>query len=393
MNNVSTHLAAPAARPNRASAGKRRQMIYAPEINPRSFVFFFWKGDTERSWSIRDYSEPNRVSLRYAHEINSSLEDFWPKVRQNFDAPTHPTTDIAFWRRHTEELNRAHLGQLVGPPAGCHARLSTPAPNTRMVCGLFPILDPARFERHRKSRKPQDRERMLFSRNSEDWVTWTAFEFLERCAPDTWWPHLVGLAKAENPGLTLPTHWDKLPVIRLWQSTPAPRAYEQASRERMRLSGDPAWRLRSFDPKPVEGASEIDITLQNQVLTIFCEAKLRSDISLRTTYDPQRNQIIRNIDCVLEQMACRTPMFWMLVRDIDQHRSCVQILNHYRENPGVLIRELPHHNADSVAALARNLCIVAWRDLMSCVATASPEDDQERASVKRELWLRIGRSI
>jgi len=25
--------------------GKRRQMIFAPEVNPNSFVFFFQKGD------------------------------------------------------------------------------------------------------------------------------------------------------------------------------------------------------------------------------------------------------------------------------------------------------------------------------------------------------------
>jgi hypothetical protein len=53
----------------------------------------------------------------------------------------------------------------------------------------------------------------------------------------------------------------------------------------------------------VEGNSEIDVVIESTSLLIDVEAKLDSDISMRTTYDPSRNQIVRNIDCVMEAAA------------------------------------------------------------------------------------------
>jgi hypothetical protein len=159
-----------------------------------------------------------------------------------------------------------------------------------------------------------------------------------------WWPKLVALAKAENPLLALPPGWEQTPVTSLWESILAPTGYERMSRERMRVSGDTAWVTRSHNPKPVEGASEIDVILRNDALVVFAEAKLGSDISTRTTYDPARNQIVRNIDCVLDQAQGRVPFFWMLVRDTGPGRSYTQVLNHYRSAPDALVRELPHHD-------------------------------------------------
>jgi hypothetical protein len=89
----------------------------------------------------------------------------------------------------------------------------------------------------------------------------------------------------------------------------------------MRESTNKAWVERSQDPRPVEGDSEIDVILQNSVLVVFAEAKLGSDISSSTTYDPHRNQIVRNIDCVLDWANGRAPLFWMLVRDACVYRK------------------------------------------------------------------------
>jgi hypothetical protein len=150
---------------------------------------------------------------------------------------------------------------------------------------------------------------MLYSRDSEDWVTWTAFKLLERYADRTWWFDLVNLAMTKNPGLVLPTGWEDVPEVQLWQHVPSPCGYESANRERMRWSNNDAWVKRSHNPKPVEGKSEIDVILRNSVLVVFAEAKLGSDISPITKYDPQRNQIVRNIDCVLDQARNRVAMF------------------------------------------------------------------------------------
>ncbi|SRR5216683_3819521 len=189
----------------------------------------------------------------------------------------------------------------------------------------FSIVDRARFDAHPKSRKPRDRARMLYSPASEDWVTWTAFALLERYAPTIWWPDLVILANRENPRLVMPTGWHEIPQVRLWQTVRSPRGYECASRERMRLSDDPAWVSRCDDPRPVEGESEIDIVLRNDALLVFMEAKLTSDVSLRTTCDPRRDQILRNIDCVLDRAEDRVPIFWLIVRDTSADRAYTHV--------------------------------------------------------------------
>jgi hypothetical protein len=76
------------------------------------------------------------------------------------------------------------------------------------------------------------------------------------------------------------------PDVEFWRPVPPPSAYESASRERMRHADNAAWADRSHDPKPVEGPSEIDITLNDDCTLIYIEAKLGADVSVRTTYDP-----------------------------------------------------------------------------------------------------------
>jgi hypothetical protein len=369
-------------------------MVFAPEVNPNSFVFFFQKGDGGDSWSVRDYSFRHRtVGPRYAHEFSFSADEFWEKVVHHVDAPTHPTTDQNFWHRLTLELNRAYLGPHTRSADGHPAPNSVLSQCVRSAADpslAFPIIDRTKFDQHAKSRKPQDLNRMLFSRASEDWVTWTAFGLLESRAQQMWWPKLVALAKAENPLLALPPGWEQTPLTSLWESILAPTGYERMSRERMRVSGDTAWVTRSHNPKPVEGASEIDVILRNDALVVFAEAKLGSDISTRTTYDPARNQIVRNIDCVLDQALGRVPLFWMLVRDTGPGRSYTQMLNHYRGAPDALVRELPHHDPARVVALAKNLSMVLWKDLVQTVVQVShSHNDAEAAAIKRELWLRV----
>ena len=123
---------------------------------------------------------------------------------------------------------------------------------------------------------------------------------------------------------------------------------------------------------------------------MFAEAKLGSDISATTRYDPARNQILRNIDCVLDQANARAPFFWMLVRDAVQSRSYTQVLNVYRSTPDTLVRELPHHDPTRVVALAKNLSMVLWKDLLrGVVQSINRSDDPEIPSINKELWRRV----
>ena len=98
----------------------------------------------------------------------------------------------------------------------------------------------------------------------------------------------------------------------------------------------------------MEGPSEIDLVLSGNGYLIFVEAKLDSDISLRTTYDPARNQILRNIDCLLEEAGDRTPRFWMLAKDRHSTRAYMQLLADYRRDPAAVHALLPHRAPDQI---------------------------------------------
>src|SRR5665213_1389410 len=174
------------------------------------------------------------------------------------------------------------------------------------------MIDRDRLMSMPKARKVGDIRRILHSPNSEDWVTWNAFALVQKLAPETWWEHLVDIAKRENPNLQLPNGWVQVPTATLWRCVPAPRGYEASSRARLRSSTIADWITRAEQPGPVEGESEIDISIHNDAVTVFVEAKLGSDVSARTTYDPERNQIVRNIDCLLDDARQTIPVFWML---------------------------------------------------------------------------------
>src|SRR5690606_30079661 len=127
---------------------------------------------------------------------------------------------------------------------------------------------------HPKSSKTKDMDRILTSPNSEDYVTWNVFRALGRRPVDGWWPELCGLAGAAEIA-------DDPPSVELWRLVLSPRSYEAASRERMARSDNDEWRKRAQIADPVEGRTEVGVTLTGRDYCVFVEAKLSSDISWR----------------------------------------------------------------------------------------------------------------
>ncbi|HLZ43764.1 MAG TPA: hypothetical protein VKQ11_22555 [Candidatus Sulfotelmatobacter sp.] len=146
---------------------------------------------------------------------------------------------------------------------------------------------------------------------------------------------------------------------------------------------------RSRASEPVEGDSEIDLIIESPLFLIYVEAKLDSDISMRTTYDPARNQIIRNIDCLLDSVHKRTPFFWMFVRDASQGRAYTQLMRKYQEDTTTLSHDLPHHDPLLLEKVAKGLTIVTWREIAQGICTPCATDDEQLLSIKRELWRRV----
>jgi hypothetical protein len=111
----------------------KRRMMFVPEVNSTSFVFFFEKGNSGTSWSIRDYSTMNRSPIKYGPRNfrGWNADDIRLKARYSFDAPTVHTDNIAFWHKKTEELNTRYLVKPVVAPSTISVHPSTPANSTR----------------------------------------------------------------------------------------------------------------------------------------------------------------------------------------------------------------------------------------------------------------------
>ena len=367
----------------------KRRLLYNKRVAPNTFVFFFHKGPSGTSWSVRDYSSPGSVGLRYAADFRDAAgriplaSEIRASAQYDFPAPAHPTTDLEHWHCAIRTMNTEYLAHEapVAPPSAIAATL--PASSCSVsVPPAFPVLNLPKLLASPKAKKRGDIERILHSPNSEDYVTWNFFQLLDRVPVSTWWPRLLDLAGVNSLDPA------DLPVVRLWQTTAAPRAYEALSRERMRAGENQGWRERSLDMNPVEGPSEIDITFEGRSYVVFVEAKLGSDVSLSTTYDPERNQIARNVDCVLDICGNRRPVFWMFVRDRAATRAYVQLMERYQD-VSELNRAVPHRAAARLASVCADLAVVTWADLLRLQAGVNwsgPETDVE-LELRRRVML------
>ena len=343
------------------------------------------------------------------HHFQWTADEVHERAVHSIDAPTVATDNLAFWYDFTHKCNEQYRVSESEPPIVSPSqivqrpRLDQPNPvGVRAIApvvqlppqspvaqrnGSFPVLDSDQLLDSHKGRKTQDMERILHSPNSEDWVTWNFFRILLTQYPTGWWGHVVSAARRRNSEFIFSFDDRSLPRPVLWSAVPSPPVYEAASRVRMRESGNREWVLRSQNPDPVEGSSEIDVTFDHGQFLVYVEAKLGSDISMDTKYDPQRNQIARNIDCLIESAGDRTPIFWLMVRDEAPDRAYVQLMKAYKTDPTILARDLPHREPSKLKEVARNLTILLWSDFGELVC--GPGWDETSTAVKGELTRRI----
>lgn len=246
----------------------------------------------------------------------------------------------------------------------------------------FPFLDFQGLLAHRKAGKSRDLARILRSPRSEDWVTWNVLQAIQ--INDLWWPELVKIATQHAWTLDNSLAAGIPPSVELWREVDAPHEYECASRRRMANSNNPEWQERSDNPRPVEGRTEVDAVFKAPEYLVFVEAKLGHDISERTTYDPTRDQIVRNIDCAIEEADGRRPFFWMFVKDRDPGFKYSELIDDYRSDLSLLKQRLPHRNPEILKEMVKGLAVVEWRELVSIIP-----DTPDVADVLKEIRRRV----
>ena len=202
------------------------------------------------------------------------------------------------------------------------------------------------------------------SENSEDALTWNVFRSLAQVDPTFWLPHLfrVGFDRAPNVQA-------RSVGVKLWQ----------------RVQPPPALRLFQKD----EGESEIDVLIETEQMVWFIEAKFRSDVSERTTNNPDRDQVIRNLDVGTWYAGVRDFYFSLLLLDAPVTTKGTALVERYAASRDEVLRRLPHR-PDQLANL-RGIGLLRWSHLNAVLAqsaTGAPRAD-ERAYAQRAVeWLK-----
>lgn len=181
------------------------------------------------------------------------------------------------------------------------------------------------------------------SENSEDVVTWNVFRSLSKLDPKEWFPDMF--ARSFGRWVALPSRGV---VIDLWRVAPPP----------------PGIREHQSD----EGDSEIDIVIENEELVWYIEAKFKSDISLKTTANAQRDQVLRNIDVGSWHAAPRDFYFSLLVLDRSRSPEGVHRVEQYSGKAG-LPKELLKHRPDGVANF-KGASVITWREMEGVLRAA-----------------------
>ena len=190
------------------------------------------------------------------------------------------------------------------------------------------------------------------SENSEDAATWFYFSPLLE-DPDRKVRVLARLLREAFPGEVEHQVFTSLPESRLhfWQG---------GGTDTFVLGPPPGLGAR-------EGRTEVDVivTIGDHAL-VFIEAKYHSGLSESTTYSPDRDQVIRNLDVGSWFARDRFERFYLVLLQYGDHPTNIEdIVGRYLHQPGNIRQQLAHRDDltdDSLKGLSRSLGFVRWPD-------------------------------
>jgi len=133
------------------------------------------------------------------------------------------------------------------------------------------------------------------------------------------------------------------------------------------------WRGRKeepvYSPPPnlgfPEGNTEVDLTILAEKMIIFVEAKYHSEIETRTTYCPDRDQIIRNIDVGTYYAWDKELDFYLILLASPNCVESIKCLRNYQVTPQNIVDGLPHRTdiPNKLVQIAENLGLITWNQL------------------------------
>jgi hypothetical protein len=178
----------------------------------------------------------------------------------------------------------------------------------------------------------------LGSENSEDAMMWNVFKTLEKTNPKNWFSKIF-------PQIILDKDEQFIdPMLRFWDKYLPPL-------------------LRSFP----EGETHIDLSIETSNKLIFIEAKYKGDISKNTKHDPNRDQIIKNIDVGTWAAKRKAKEFHFILVTLRTNTYSIDKLKYYKSNPSNIIEAIGSYRKDikDYVALCESIHVIYWDQILT----------------------------
>ena len=133
--------------------------------------------------------------------------------------------------------------------------------------------------------------------------------------------------------------------------------------------------FRSFPEKE----THVDLTIETSNKLIFIEAKYKADISKNTTHDPNRDQIIRNLDVGSWAAKKRAKEFYFILLTLKTNTYSIDKFNYYKSNPSNIIEKIGSYRKDikDYAALCQNIHVVCWDQILNSLQNIQTANKSE----------------
>lgn len=92
--------------------------------------------------------------------------------------------------------------------------------------------------------------------------------------------------------------------------------------------------------KKREELTEVDVTVELENTVIFVEAKYQAEVSTRTKYDRERDQIVRSLDVGLSYSESKNKAFYLIL--LTNEKAPPELLVRHKENKEEILKKLPH---------------------------------------------------
>ncbi|UCD88506.1 MAG: hypothetical protein JSW04_08510 [Desulfobacterales bacterium] len=112
----------------------------------------------------------------------------------------------------------------------------------------------------------------------------------------------------------------------------------------------------------------MDLTIETSTKLIFIEAKYKADISKNTAHDPNRDQIIRNIDVGTWAAKKRAKAFYFILLTLKTNTYSIDKLNYYKSNPSNIFDAIGSYRKDikDYVAICENIHAIYWDQILTC---------------------------